>query len=388
MAETEFRHSEAFLQWIWENLLFDFTGLSTLSDKAIHVIHPGRLNSSDGPDFKQASIEIDGIKWYGDVEIHTKSSHWKSHGHHTDVNYNSVILHVVADDNARAVSTENGSTPFTLNILPRLSNKLHQFLQSFETPAGLPCSSGFQFISEDAFYRQLDKAHSEYFEKKSDDLLRFYDPEILPSEAWKKALILSLWDGLGISHNRRPMRQTATELLKTWNGNNIEEGIQQALDIAGLGTQPSTIHWNYKSVRPANHPKKRIGEAVALSHAILNEPFQNILSPEALKIWNRWMSTASLKNSSRMEILFGTVYLPALYVLGNLFAHQRLSEAALSTWKNLKTPIPASLLNKFKTFELNDTSYRKKLGAVHQLKSYCNPGKCSECFVLKKAIQS
>lgn len=388
MADTEFRHSEAFLQWVWENLLFDFTNLSTLSGKAVHILDPGKLNSSDGPDFKQASIEIDGMKWYGDVEIHIKSSHWKSHGHHTDVNYNGVILHVVTDEKAQPVAAENGSTPFTLNLLPHLSNKLNRFLQNFDTPAGLPCSTGFRFISEEAFYRQLEKAHSEYFEKKSDDCLRFYDPEILPSKAWKKALILSLWDGLGISHNREPMQQTASQLLNKWNGKIKEEGIQQALDIAGFGEPPSSIHWNYKSMRPANHPQKRIIEAVALSHAIINEPFPNILSAEIPDIWNRWMSTTSLKNSSRMEILFGTVFLPALYVLGNLFAHQRLSETALSTWKNLKTPIPASLLNKFKSFELDDTSYRKKLGTVHQLKTYCNPGKCSECFVLKKAIQS
>ncbi len=389
MADAEFRHSEAFLQWIWENLLFDFTNLTITNGQKVHIIDAGKLNPSDGPDFKQATIEIDGIKWHGDIEIHTKSTHWKAHGHHTDANYNSVILHVVVDNNAQSVSTEIGSSPFTLNLLPYLSKQLNLFLQNFDHSAGLPCTSSLQFISEEAFYQQLDKAHAEYFEKKSDDFLRFYDPEILPSNAWKKSLILSIWDGLGISHNRKAMRQTAQQLLKEWDGADIDEGSDQALDIAGFGERTSDIRWNYKSVRPSNLPRNRILEAVKLTHAILKEPFQNILSNnKTTEIWNRWVSEASLRNSSRIDILFGTVFLPSIYVLGNLFACRSLSTSALSIWKNLKTPIPASLLSKFKSFGLNDNKYQKKLGAVHQLKSYCSEGKCSECFVLKKAIQS
>lgn len=389
MANAGFRHSEAFLQWIWENLLFDFTNLSTAAGQQIHIIDAGELNLSDGPDFKQAAIEINGVKWHGDIEIHTKSTHWKAHGHHTDPKYNSVILHVVVDNNARSVSTEIGSSPFTLNLLPYLSKQLNLFLQSFDHSDDLPCTSSLHFISEKAFYQQLEKAHSEYFEKKSNDFLRFYDPEILPSNAWKKALILSIWDGLGIAHNRMAMQQTAQQLLNKWDGTDIDQGLDLALDIAGFRKRTSRIRWNYKSVRPSNQPRNRITEAVKLSHAILQEPFRNLLSKENIsEIWNRWIVEASLRNSSRIDILFGTVFLPSIFVLGNLFAYRSLSSSALTIWKNLKTPIPASLLNKFKSFELNDNSYQKKLGSVHQLKSYCNEGKCSECFVLKKAIQS
>jgi hypothetical protein len=389
MADTRFQHSEAFLQWIWENLHFNFTALKTTDGKELHLLNPGVLNSSDGPDFKQAAIEVEGTRWYGNVEIHTQCGHWKTHGHHIDPNYNSVILHVVADNNIRQVQTENGSRPFTINLIPYLPANLHRFLKSFdEGDSNLACASGLHFISEDAFYRQLEKSHLEYFEKKSDDFLHFYDPNLLPSKAWKQALILALWDGLGISQNRAPMQATAHSLLTQWDGMSIEEGQNKALEIAGFGNSASSICWNYKSVRPANHPTQRIQTAVELSHQILKTPFKQFLSVNACLLWKEWSRRASLASSSRLSILFGTVFLPALYVLGNLFAHQRLSDAALSNWKGLKTPIPPSLLKKLEALHLTNQSYRNKLGAIHLLKSYCASQKCLECFVLKNAIES
>jgi len=392
MDKTGFQHSEAFLQWIWENLLFDFSRLETTGGKQIQILDPGKLNTSDGPDFKRAAIGIDGLTWHGDVEIHTQGEHWNSHGHHNDPNFNAVILHVVTDYQAKPVSTQNGSTPITLNLLPYLSKELHLFLKSFARPSELPCSSGLHFISEDAFYAQIEKAHLEYFEKKSNDFIQFYDPNLTPSKAWKHALIISLWDGLGISHNREPMQVTAKELLETWDGLSVEEGTKRALQIAGFSdtnaNTDSLLGWNFKSVRPANHPEKRIEQATSISHFILNQQFKDFLSKDAPDLWSRWLQKASLKNSGRMKILYGTVFLPSLYMLGKLFASQALAEASLSAWKHLKTPIPPTLLKKYASLNVSNPAYRKKLGALHQLKTYCEPARCSECFILKKAIQS
>ncbi len=388
MDKSGFKHSEAFLQWIWENLLFDFTDLKTTCGRSLNIIKQGILNTTDGPDFTQAVIEVDNIIWHGDVEIHVKSKGWNAHDHQDDANFNTVILHVVTDGNPQSVMTRNGSTPYTLNLIPYLPKQLRLFLKGFEDPEALPCSRSVSFISEEAFLQQIEKAHIEYFEKKSNDILRFYDPEKLPSKAWKEALILSLWDGLGIAHNREPMQETARQLLKEWSGTSVKEGIERAFEIAGLNNDGSDIRWNLKSVRPANHPKQRITEAVELTALILNEPFKNLITSRSIEVWKVWIEAAGLRRSSRIEILYGTVFLPSIYVLGNLFAHQKLSQQALSEWKQLKTPIPISLLKRFKSLNLNSSAYRKKLGAIHQLKSYCDDLRCSECFVLKNAIES
>jgi hypothetical protein len=158
---------------------------------------------------------------------------------------------------------------------------------------------------------------------------------------------------------------------------------------AGL-IESSDLIWNLKGVRPANHPKIRIKQAVQISYEILNTPFEAFLSKDGSQIdlWEKWGKRYNLERSSRMKILFGTVYLPSLYVLGMLFAHNTLKAEVRTAWKELKTPIPQSLLKKFNTLPLNEKHYSRKLGAIHQLKSYCRPRRCSECFVLKNAIQS
>jgi hypothetical protein len=390
MDRSRFEHSEAFLQWIWENLMFNINGLTTVCGKSLQIIDQGNLNHTDGPDFTQASIVIDGITWHGDVEIHLQENGWKAHGHHQDRNFNTVILHVVAGKSQGDSRTQNGHRPFTLDLRKHLPLKLNQFLKSFEKPETLNCASGLHYISEDAFYKQLEKAHKEYLEQKANDFLQYYDPNKLPSEAWKHALILSIWDGLGISHNREPMKQAAYKWLAHIQQKNDIPSIRQTLNIAGLQkTQAnSSSPWNLKSVRPANHPAKRIRQAARISTAILNTPFDDFLEPSIIQEWERILSNASIKNTGRFQILYGTVFLPSVYILGNLFAYQKLSDEAFTAWKNLRTPVPRSLLQAFGSLPLTNKRYQKKLGAIHQLRAYCKPGKCSECFVLKKAIQS
>ena len=389
MDSTTFQHSEAFLQWIWQNLLFDFNNLQTADGRALQIIDPGTLNSTDGPDFTHGIISLDGVTWHGDIELHLHASGWKEHGHHTDSRFNNVVLHVLTEGNDTGVLTENGHTPFTLNISPYLSDKVHQFLHSFRQGGSLNCASSFQFISEEAFYSQLEKAHREYFEKKADDFLQFYDPDLVPSKAWKHALILSLWDGLGISHNRQPMQQVARWWLRRTLEHPVFPTLSSTLNYAGLkGMANPEIHWNFKGVRPASHPRKRINEAVLLSKSITNLSFESFLSSNATKFWKQLLKQSGIHNTARYHILFGTVFLPALYMLGNLFAHHRLSENVFAQWKDLKTPVPRSILKSFQALSLSSNRYKKKLGVVHQLKAYCKPGKCSECFVLKKAIQS
>ena len=387
MGDLGFQYSEAFLQWLWGNGLFDHNELRTECGKPVRILDLGTHNKTDGPDFISSRLAIDGVEWHGNVELHLKSRDWYAHGHQKDENYNSVILHVVASGNSDPVETLNGSQPFTLKLEKYLTKSFRVFLKSFQSGKALPCSGNLNFISEEVFYKQLDKAHSEYFEKKTDDFLTFYDPNLLPSEAWKKALILSIWDGLGISHNRQAMRLTGERLLGRWNGKEIGAGIELAIEEAGLRGH-SDNDWNLKGVRPANHPQKRIEEAVLMTHEILMTPFEKFLSKDSTEMWEKFCDKLEIIRSSRLDILYGTVFLPALYTLGMLFAHESMKHEVRTIWDDLQTPIPRSLLKKFKALQLKSGNYRKKLGSIHQLKSYCMPGKCSECFVLKNAIQS
>ena len=90
-------------------------GLCTTNGLRLGIRDPGSLNTSSGPDFFNACIEIDGQTWVGNIEIHIKSSDWYAHGHHTDTAYENVILHVVWT-NDRPVLRANGQSIPTIEL--------------------------------------------------------------------------------------------------------------------------------------------------------------------------------------------------------------------------------------------------------------------------------
>src|SRR5687768_11789850 len=90
--------TERLLQFIWQLRYFNKQALATTRGEALHILFPGIFNKNQGPDFSEAKIKIGNTTWAGNVEIHVKSSDWKKHQHDSDRNYDTVILHVVWED--------------------------------------------------------------------------------------------------------------------------------------------------------------------------------------------------------------------------------------------------------------------------------------------------
>lgn len=80
--------------------------------KKIQVLSPGRLNTSEGPDFLEVAILIDSKVIIGDAEFHFAASKWNEHNHNDDSRYKSVILHIVFE---KDIDLPN---PFYTLILP------------------------------------------------------------------------------------------------------------------------------------------------------------------------------------------------------------------------------------------------------------------------------
>lgn len=111
------------LQWAWNKKLIQGKEINT--GFPIQIIHQGFWNiNRPGPDFDNAIIRIQNIIWYGAVEIHYKSSEWWAHGHHENLNYNNVILHVVVH-NDKPLMIQNELIN-TLVVDPMLVSWLHR----------------------------------------------------------------------------------------------------------------------------------------------------------------------------------------------------------------------------------------------------------------------
>ena len=86
---------EKLLQYIWQFQYYNRSELNSTNNEPLEIVHPGILNTNQGPDFLDAKIRINNFYWAGNIELHIKTSDWNLHNHAADRNYNNVVLHVV-----------------------------------------------------------------------------------------------------------------------------------------------------------------------------------------------------------------------------------------------------------------------------------------------------
>ncbi len=92
---------------------------NTTSGKRLQILSPGRINLNEGPDFLDIAILLQGDVIIGDAEFHFKSSMWREHSHHTNINYKSVILHICTECNFPALDEQLETLLLDKNILEK-----------------------------------------------------------------------------------------------------------------------------------------------------------------------------------------------------------------------------------------------------------------------------
>lgn len=131
---------EKLLQEIWNNKAFNPINLKDTEGNPIEILEFGTLNPNSGPDFLSAKIRFKDLIFFGNIEIHTKSSDWYLHQHHTQKEYQSIILHIVFENDKDISELRNRNIP-TLELKNYISVELLESNSSF-----------FQFIPcEDIF---------------------------------------------------------------------------------------------------------------------------------------------------------------------------------------------------------------------------------------------
>lgn len=381
-------HSEAFFHWIWENLHFDTETLETAGGQPLTLLDPGHANPSDGPDFLQARFHTGGLTFCGAVELHLYESEWNRHGHQHDPAYNRVVLHVVLNQDASAaVRRADGSQPLALNLRPWLHRDLRRMITRFNQPAELPCAGPVSLLNEQALERQLKRARTEYFTEKTERLIGWYPADAGLETAWKQMLTIGLFDGLGIRYNREPMRRLALQLLRE----RPQSGrlLQHALELAE--SESLHLQWRRKGVRPANRPKARIPQGCGLLLAIEALDLRHFIEQPLPRIWQSLLERASRfagPGPQRSDVLYSTVFLPASWLLGSLWAASDLKNRAFRNWVNHRVRLPESVTKIFDKTKIKAEIYRRNLGTVFQLRHYCREHRCQECEVLKNALGS
>lgn len=156
---------EQLLHYVWKHKIFPLKELKTTTGQQVEIIDTGLANTNAGPDFFNAKIKLDGVLWVGNIEIHQASSDWFKHGHHTDVSYDSVILHIAAEIDTEIKRSNGEIIPqMQLSCPERVCMNYKELLETDNYP---PCYRIIPSLSSFTLHSWMSSLQIERFEQKA-----------------------------------------------------------------------------------------------------------------------------------------------------------------------------------------------------------------------------
>ncbi|MDB6155395.1 MAG: hypothetical protein JWL90_3848 [Chthoniobacteraceae bacterium] len=271
----------------------------------VQIVQFGTWNHEAGPDFAEASVSFDGappVK--GCIELDTDWRDWERHGHATNEDYESVILHLFTQRGTLDFFTrtlQHRNVPQVLLDITALTHRAPEFL-----PEAKPgrCVGPLRALPEEKVREILLGSAHFRLQRKAASLALL--TELHGSD---EALYQSLAAALGYKSNklaftlisqRLPLRLALRAKAET---DALLFGLSGFLNAADLGKYDATARiylrrlweqwwprraqyerltigpgiWTMSGQRPANHPQRRLG---ALAQIIRHWPKMRALKDE------------------------------------------------------------------------------------------------------------
>ncbi len=309
--------TEGFLHHLWKLKLFNLNALQTTEGETLEILKAGLHNNDAGPDFFNAQVKIAGTRWAGNVEIHVKSSDWENHSHEKDKAYDTVVLHVVYE-NDKPVYRRDGSLIPTLELKNKFDERLwknyHELLLSNEW---ISCQSHIKSVDQFTFSNWKDRLLAERLERKTEDILSSLRNN---NNSWEETFYHHLARNFGFRLNALPFEMLAksvplAHLAKHKDHLNQLEAVffgqagmlhklfrddyPNALrkEYKFLKKKFRLVHnpqhqWKFLRLRPVNFPTIRIAQFACLVHRS-SHLFSNMLACE---------NVAAIENFFKVEV--------------------------------------------------------------------------------------
>jgi hypothetical protein len=201
---------ESLLHFIWSHQKFFDRNFQTRNGVRLAVLHPGVVNSNQGPDFLDAKIYLDGLYWSGSVELHVNASDWYRHGHQCDSNYEGVILHVVWNFDMD-VCYPNGNPIPTLELANYVQKDLlDQYQNRFkQLPNFISCE---QHLSQFTTVEWLGWQDRLFVERMESRVSSIYELLKKHNNDWEAVLFVFLAKGFGLNLNGETFYEMALQI--------------------------------------------------------------------------------------------------------------------------------------------------------------------------------
>lgn len=414
--------TEDFLHFIWRTRNFDFQHLRTTDGHEVVIHEFGHWNTNAGPDFSMARLTIDGTHWAGNVEMHLSASDWNRHGHTTDPAYESVILHVVMEDDTPVYAGIRKLPCIELKdrISPRL---LGQYLRLMATSSWVPCESHLESVPGISRLSWLERMLIERIQEKTSVIHSLLDET---NENWEEVFYHCLASAYGFKINAAPFARLARLVPLKYVQKHADAPFQlEALFFGGAGmlnrifsdaypcalqkefAHLSTMYelqpmdaraWNWGRLRPPNFPTIRISQFASLLqnfHSLfrnaLESPnvasLQSCFSTEVSEYWQSHsdFDKAMRSNSKSMGlqsingILINTV-VPFMFCYGKRRGEARLIELALQMMAAL--PAEENQITKhWEQIRMPNQHAGHSQALLHLKRTYCDLRRCVTCAI-------
>ena len=387
---------------LWHGQHLPANALATRRGEPLRVVYRGRLSSGPGPDFRDAVIEgPEGELWHGDVEVHVRASSFRLHGHSRDPAYDTVVLHLVWDDDEdEDTLLPCGRRVAVVALAPWFQRRRQELAHLLKQPDAWrePCFSALARLGPEAVGRTLDRLGDLRFRQKTDGFRR-----ALSTAVADQVLYAAVLEALGYGGHREAFARLARELpygrlqaaVAGRSGAEAAACLEtMLLAAAGLATFPTPALWRPRCQRPVNHPRRRLAGAARLlarapsglaAYARACRPSE--ISPAAAV--RAWMvagegsaSPALVGRGRAIEILVNAV-LPFL-AAGDAGADGHLQEQAFALFRRLPAAggygVTAHLERALAPSggRRLTGSARRQQGLLWLLHYYCRQGGCAQ----------
>ncbi|MFO0495595.1 MAG: DUF2851 family protein [Flavobacteriia bacterium] len=392
---------ERYLHYLWQHKLIPLRALFIRDGTPIQIIHPGEYNEMEsGPDFFNAQILIDTIRWVGNVEIHVKSSDWLKHRHHHDEAYDNVILHIVLSHD---LPSSNAISRIPTLVLQNWINPDHLiwFNEHFKIKSGILCRSQLtEFQPIQAVFMMERTLYSRMIRKSIDLNKHRADP--------KQALFELLAGAMGSKVNQLPFLELAQKLklneLKPTESTNFYDRIMNASGLFNDDTLDSTTFnenrvqkssWKLKGVMHTSFPRIRVMQFAAIvSQYDFNYQFvycspEIILNycKELIKKSKHKLIELGLSNLSDSFVngLIINAFVPFIFWYGQLIQDEEICEKAFSVLR-LLPPENNSVLKKWKNLKMPINNAGDSQALLEIYNQFCSHKKCLNCDIGKMIL--
>ncbi|MEI6123081.1 MAG: DUF2851 family protein [Bacteroidota bacterium] len=413
--------TEDLLHYIWKFQRYNFNKI--IAEYCIEVLSPGFHNFDSGPDFSNAKIRINNILWVGNVEVHLKSSDWYNHKHHKNKTYDTVVLHVVWENDKQIVDKQGNNVP-TLELKNKVDHYLLDKYKFFIEKANwIPCEKLLDLVEPFIVFAWLEALSIERLQVKSEFILKKL---MLSTNNWEKVFYEVIARNFGFSLNA----DTFELLAKSLNIKYISRCKNNLFQIEALlfgqagflceeytedypiklkneynyfqhkfDLKPIDRHlWKFLRLRPNNFPTIRIAQFAML---IYNSSglFRKVIETESITELKDFFSVNSshywkthyvfgtdssvhekkLGDSSINLILINTI-IPFIFAYGSFKKDEFYKDKALGFLDALR-PEKNKIVMNFKKAGIVSNNAQQTQALIQLHSNYCLKKKCLNCSI-------